>query len=210
MEQLMIIGLLLVVIILLLWDKKFTNQNQHSQKKSAEAHLALPSIMGKTRKEERKPMPSDADKGQVESIVPKAHNFDSETKKEVFENTASKKEIDEILVKNNDWVDEEEDWQYQDDSKIESGFATGVTFQELSTAEQLLQQDVLEADLEQQAVHIIQKIQGTELFDLLENSLGDASKRIASLLRESISNSEGIISSKQSNSSDSFDIGEFV
>jgi hypothetical protein len=89
-----------------------------------------------------------------------------------------KKVLDEILVKNNDWEDEEEDWLYQDDSKTESGFATGVTFQELSTAGQLLQQDVLEPDLEKQAVHIIQKIQEPS-FDLLENSLGDASKRVA-------------------------------
>ncbi|MDF2552162.1 MAG: hypothetical protein K0R77_1437 [Chryseobacterium sp.] len=207
MEQLIIIGLLLV-IILLLWDRKFTNQ--HPKEKSIEAHLAVPSIMGETKKEERKPMPSDADQGQVESIVQKANNFDSETKEEAFENTASKKELDEILVKNNDWEDEEEDWQYHDDSKMESGFATGVTFQELSTAGQLLQQDLLEPDLEQQAVHIIQKIQGTELFDLLENSLGDASKRVADLLSQSIYNEVEGISFKCKDDAVGFDIGEFV
>ncbi|MCD0477820.1 hypothetical protein LPB90_05100 [Chryseobacterium sp. LC2016-29] len=207
MEQLIIIGLLLV-IILLLWDRKFTDQ--HSKGKNAEAHLTVPSIMGETKKEERKPVPSDVDQGQSESIVLKANNFDSETKEEVFENTASKKELDEILVKNSDLEDEEEDWQYQDDSKIESGFATGVTFQELSTAGQLLQQDVLEPDLEQQAVTIIQKIQGTELFDLLENSLGDASKRIAALLSQRISNDDEVISFKRKDDADGFDIGEFV
>lgn len=207
MEQLIIIGLLLV-IILLLWDRKFTNQ--HPKEKSAEAHLTVPSIMGKTKTEERKLQPSDADHSQNKSIVLKANNFDSETKEEVFENTASKKELDEILVKNNDWEDEEEDWQYQDDSKIESGFATGVTFQELSTAGQLLQQDVLEPDLEQQAVHIIQKIEGTELFDLLENSLGDASKRVANLLSQSISNEDDEISFKRKDDADGFDIGNFL
>lgn len=206
MEQLIIIGLLLV-IILLLWDRK--SINQHSKEKSAEAHLNVPSIMGETKIEERKRVPSDADQGQSESIVLKANNFDSETKEE-FENTASKKELDEILVKNNDWEDEEEDWQYQDDSKIESGFATGVTFQELSTAGQLLQQDLLEPDLKQQAVTIIQKIQGTELFDLLENSLGDASKRVTNLLSQHISNEDGDISFKRKDDADGFDIGEFV
>lgn len=166
--------------------------------------------MGKAKIEERKPTPFDVDQGQEEFIAPIADNFDSETKEEVFENTASKKELDEILVKNNDWEDEEEDWQYQDDSKIESGFATGVTFQELSTAGQLLQQDLLEPDLEQQAVHIIQKIQGTELFDLLENSLGDASKRVANLLSHGISNEDEDISFKRKDDADGFDIGEFV
>lgn len=208
MEQLIFIGLLLVIIILL-WDRKFTNQ--HPKEKSTKAHLTMPSIMGKTKIEERKLQPSDADQDQGESNVHDVNNFDSETEEEVLENTASKKELDEILVKNNDWEDEEEDWQYQDDSKIESGFATGVTFQELSTAGQLLQQDVLEPDLEQQAVNIIQKIQGTELFDLLENSLGDASKRIAALLSQSISNKvEDISVKKRQDNAEGFDIGEFV
>ncbi|REC42048.1 hypothetical protein [Chryseobacterium sp. 5_R23647] len=207
MEQLIIIALLLI-IILLMWEKKSTNH--HPKEKSTETHQALPSIMGKTRLEERKLQPSDADQGQSKFIVPDANNFDSETKEEVIENTASKKELDEILVKNNDWEDEEEDWQYQDDFTIESGFATGVTFQELSTAGQLLQQDVLEPALEQQAVHIIQKIQGTELFDLLENSMGDASKRIAALLSHGISNADEEISFKRKDNAAGFDIGEFV
>lgn len=208
MEQFIIIVLLLI-IILLLWDKKFINK--HPKQKSTEPQLTVPSVMGKAKIEERKPMPSEVDRGQEESIVPKANNFDSETKEEVLENTASKKELDEILVKNIDWEDEEEDWQYQDDSKIESGFATGVTFQELSTAGQLLQQDVLEANLEKQAVTIIQKIQGTELFDLLENSLDDASKRVANLLSQNISNEDEDISfNKRQDNAEGFDIGEFV
>lgn len=207
MEQLIIIGLLLI-IILLMWERKSTNH--HPKEKSTETHQALPSIMGKTRMEKRKLQPFNAEQGQGESVVTKANNFDSETKEEVIENTASKKELDEILVINNDWEDEEEDWQYQDDSKIESGFATGVTFQELSTAGQLLQQDVLKPDLEQQAVTIIQKIQGTELFDLLENSLDDASKRIAALLSNSTSNEDQRISFKHKDGAEGFDIGEFI
>ncbi|AZA60184.1 hypothetical protein EG340_03635 [Chryseobacterium indoltheticum] len=209
MEQLIIIWLL-IVIILLLWDRKFTNQNQHPKEKSAEAQLPVPSIMGETKIEERKVQPSDADQGQDESNVLNVHNFDSETKEEVFENTASKKELEEILIKDNDWEDEEEDWQYQDDSKIESGFATGVTFQELSTTGQLLQQDLLEPDLEQEVVTIIQKIQGTELFDLLENSLGDASKRVAALLSHGISNADEEISYMRKDDANGFDIGDFL
>ena len=207
MEQFIIIGLLLI-IILLLWDRKFISKNP--KEKRTETHQALSSIMGKTRSEERKLQPFDADQGQSKFIVTDANNFDSETKEEVLENTASKKELDEILVKNNDWEDEEEDWQYQDDSKIEIGFATGVTFQELSTVGKLLQEDILEPDLEHQTVTIIQKIQGTELFDLLENSLGDASKRIATLLSQSIPYEDQVNSFNRKNDADGFDIGEFV
>ena len=207
MEQLIIIALLLI-IILILWDRKFSNQ--YPQEKNTDNLPELHSAMGKTKKENRHPLPSADDQGHDEYSTINANNFDSETKEEVFENTASKKELEGILVKNKDWEDEEEDWRYHDDSKIESGFATGVTFQELSTAGQLLQQDVLEPALEQQAVQIIQKIQGTELFDLLENSLENASKRIAALLSQSISNEDEDISSKRNDDAEGFDIGEFV
>ena len=207
MEQLIIIGLLLI-IILLLWDRKFINQ--HRKEKRAEAHLAVPSIMGETKKEERKPAPSDADQGQDESNALNVNNFDSETKEEVFEHIASKKELDDILVKDSDWDDEEEDWRYQDDPKLESGFATGVTFQELSAAGQMLQQDMLEPALESKAVDIIRKIEGTELFNLLENSVGDASKRIAALLSQTFSNEDQANSLEREDDAEGFDIWEFI
>lgn len=203
MEQIIIIGLLFI-IILMLWDKKSIS----NQKSSTEKELKLPSIMGKTKKEERNVKPSAADQGQEESIVSDTNIFESETKEE-FENIQLKKDLDEILVKENEWEDEE-DWYNQSNSEIESGFATGVTFQELRTAGQLLQEETLEPNLEQQAVDIIQKIQGTELFNLLENSLGDASKRIAHLLSQSTSDDESQISFKGKNDAEGFDIGEFV
>lgn len=86
----------------------------------------------------------------------------------------------------------------------------GVIFHELSTAGKLLEEKVLEPELKEKAVDIIHKIEGTELFDLLENFLGDISKRIADLLSASISKNDRIVSFNQGNSSDSFDIGEFV
>ncbi|MGI9650882.1 hypothetical protein [Chryseobacterium sp. RLHN22] len=204
MEQIIITGLLFI-IILILWDKKFIS----NKKSSTEKDLKLPSIMGETKIEERNLKPSAADQGQEESIVSNTNIFESETKGEEFENIPLKNDLDEILINNND-LEEEEDWYNQNNSEIESGFATGVTFQELSTAGQLLQEEILEPDLEQQAVDIIQKIQGTELFNLLENSLGDASKRIAHLLSQSTSNDESQISFRGKNDAEGFDIGEFV
>lgn len=204
MEQIIIIGLLFI-IILILWDKKFMS----CKKSSTEKELKLPSIMGKTKKEERNVKPSAADQGQEDSIVSITNIFGSETNEEEFGNSLLKKDLDEILVRNNDW-EEEEEWYNQNNSEIESGFATGVTFQELSTAGQLLREEILEPDLEQQAVDIIQKIQGTELFNLLENSLGDASKRIAHLLSQSISSDESQIFFNGKNDAEGFDIGEFV
>lgn len=122
MEQIIIISLLFI-IILMLWDKKFIS----NKKSSTEKELKLPSIMGKTKKEERNIKPSAADQGQEKSIVSNTNIFESETKGEEFENTLLKKDLDEILVNTNDW-EEEEDWYNQNNSEIESGFATGLPF----------------------------------------------------------------------------------
>ena len=53
-------------------------------------------------------------------------------------------------------------------------------------------------------------MKGTELFSLLANSLDDASKRIAALLSQRISNEDGEISFKRKDDADGFDIREFV
>lgn len=206
MEQIIIIGLL-IIIVLVLVDKKisinFRGKDNVTKTKN------LPSIMGETIQRERQPSSIDTNERQNESTLQTEDNFELETREAEFDTMGQTKNLDDILVKNDEWKQENEDWKYEN-STIESGFATGVTFQELSTVGQLLQQDVLKPDLERQAVHIIQKIQGTELFDLLENSLGDASKRIAILLRESISNDDQTVFSKHKKSADGFDIGEFV
>ena len=206
MEQIIIIGLL-IIIILMLYKRKFSISIP--RKEDSAMKMNIPSIMGETREKERLVLPIDANERQGQPALLTVDNFDSETKEELLGDVALKKSLDDILIKNDELEQEDEDEQYEN-SIIESGFATGVTFQELSTVGQLLQQDLLEPDLEQQIVEVIQKIQGTELFNLLENSLGEASKRIGSLLRESIPDDDKIISSKRSNSSDSFDIGEFV
>jgi len=207
MEEFIIIELLLI-IILILFDRK--SISKITEEKRTESHITVPSIMGKTKTEERNLHPSDVYKGQNESMVPNANNFESETREEALENIPVKKDLDDILAKDIDWEEEEDEWQYQNDPIVESGFATGVTFQELSTAGQLLQQDMLEPDLEQQAVTTIQKIQGTELFDLLENSIHDASTRIAALLSQNISNADEDIPFNRKYNAEGFDIGEFV
>lgn len=175
MEKIIIIGLLIIIVLLLL-DKKLSVP--HPQEKKTDKRLDIPSVMGETRKLDRQLMPSAFDMRQGASTLMDSDNFDPETKEKFFDRNDQKKDIEDILDKNNDWEEEEKDWQYQGCSETESGFATGVTFNELSSAGQMLQKDILEPALEQQAVNIIQKIHGTELFNLLENSLGDASKRM--------------------------------
>ncbi|MBD3905392.1 hypothetical protein NAL32_12770 [Chryseobacterium sp. Ch-15] len=205
MEKIIIISLIIIVVILL--DRKFSINI--SRKDNDIKTTKITSVIGDTKQIERQPLPIDANERQYEFPLPAKDNFESEIKEEELDDVGSFRDPSKILVKNEDLEQEDEDWKYEQ-SKVESGFATGVTFQELSIAGLLLQEEVLEPNLEQRAVNIIQKIQGTELFDLLENSLGDASKKIAILLSGSILNEDMILSSKRSNSSDDFDIGEFV
>lgn len=200
MEQIIIISLL-IIIILILSDRKFSIKFGE-KKEESKPQKSLPSVMGNIKSTESPVLPNDTAGRQNESAVMEEHNFDSETREEKIHAVAQTANPDEITDSDMDWEQEEEEWKYRN-SNAESGFATGVSFQELSTAGQLLQQEVLEPDLEQQAVQIIQKIQGTELFDLLENSLGDASKRIAGLLSQSTT-------SNSTDDLEGFDIGAFI
>jgi hypothetical protein len=198
---------LLIIIILLLLDKRFLKSTTPESKSETKANPST--IIGKIKQEERQALPSSTTQSQFLTAEVRTDNFDSETKEQEIDQPNEKKLLGDILVKSDNW-EEEEDWQYGDFSEIESGFATGVTFKELSTAGQLLQEEFLEPALEQQAVNIIQKIQGTELFNLLENSLEGATQRIADLLGQSTSNADVNRSPNRKDEAEGFDIKEFI
>ncbi|UTG62106.1 hypothetical protein J2O09_03865 [Elizabethkingia anophelis] len=206
MEQLIIIGLLIIIVLLLL--EKLSQKKAHEEKKQTQ--FGLPSIIGDTKKEERQLVPSCADQRQSENNKIEVSIFESETNSQGFDNNNLKKNLDEILVRSEVWEGEEEDWLDKMEIEVESGFATGVTFQELNTVSQFFQQDVLDPDVENEAAYIIQKIQGTELFNLLEESLGEASRRVDYLLSKNYQNDGMPISSHLHKGLDGFDIGEFV
>jgi len=75
----------------------------------------------------------------------------------------------------------------------------------------LLQEEVLEPALRQKAVDIVQRLKGTELFSLLENSMEGASQRNAALVDKSLSTETDFSSyDLRKNDVDDFDIVEFV
>jgi len=72
--------------------------------------------------------------------------------------------------------------------------------------------ETLQPSQKQQVINIVQKIQGMELFSLLENSIQDGAKKIAGLLNKSLN---GVITPDNSTAPwkkglEGFDIGEFV
>lgn len=207
MELLVVIGLLIIIALLLL-EKKLSQRKAQEEKKNTQFNL--PSIIGDAKKEERQSVPSYADQSQSENNKMGVPIFESETNSQGFDNNNLKKNLDQILVRSEVWEEEEEDWVDEVEIEVESGFATGVTFQELNTVSQFFQQDILDPDVENEAAYIIQKIQGTELFNLLEKSLGEASRRVDHLLSKNYQNDGTPISSHLHTGLDGFDIGEFV
>ncbi|WP_345990034.1 hypothetical protein AAEU33_20515 [Chryseobacterium sp. Chry.R1] len=170
----------------------------------------LPSIVGRIKEKKSQCLKFEANQRQSSVHSHQEDNFESETKKTSLESKYVKKDLHELLVKSEMLMEEEEDWRYEMKVIHESGFATGVTFQELNAAGQLLQEDELEPGLEEQSVDILQKIQGTELFSLLEKSLGTASERPTELLNRSYLNDKKPVSSNYDNGIEGFNIREFV
>lgn len=206
MEQFVIIGLLISIVIILL-EKKLSQKKTQKEKKHTQFNL--PSIIGDTKKEEIQSVQSYYDQRQSENNKMGVPIFESETNSQGLDNNNPEKKLDKILVRSEVWEGEEEDWLDEMEIEVETGFATGVTFQELNIAEQLLHQELLEPVFQKQAVEIIKKIQGTELFTLLENSLDTASHRIALLLQQSeIENEAKSLPKKEGVGG--FDIEEFV
>ena len=75
----------------------------------------------------------------------------------------------------------------------------------------LLQKEKLETAQKETAIAIVHKIQGTELFSLLENSIDGASRKIAELLNSTLtSETDPSSSTLRKNDLNDFDIGEFV
>jgi hypothetical protein len=210
METLIVICLL-IVIYLLLHDKIVIKRVNKKDRQSDDNIPDLPEIMGRPKIKERLAAPTNAIKSQKEKPAIDDSSFDPETEDEGFAIVIPQEELDEVFSEEPDFSEEEEEWSRYGEPNGEDGFATGVTFEELSTVGTLLQQERLEPVLQKQAVAIVHKIQGTELFSLLESSIENASQKIARLLDRSIETETDSGSSTMRNKGlNDFDIGEFV
>ncbi len=170
-----------------------------------------PDIMGQVRPVERHAVPRITLQRQWKEPTDIPDTFDAETEENGFDIEIPQEELDEVFGVGPDLSEEEEEWLSYGAPNGGDGFATGVTFEELSTVGTLLQQETLEPAMQKQAVDIVHKIQGTDLFSLLESSIGDASQKIARLLDQRMAGSADSGSSTMRNGGlEGFDIGEFV
>lgn len=208
--EIAIVICLLVVIALLLQDK-IVIRRQPDRKEKPEPNKILPEIMGSPKAFKRHVLPNDAHEGQYEKPMTEEGNFDIETKEDGFDVAIPPEELDDVFDKVPDLYEEEEEWSRYGPPNGEDGFAIGVTFDELSAAQALLQQEKLEPALEKQVADTVQKIQGTDLFSLLEQAIPDASQKIARLLEKSLNSQTGFGPSVlRNNHFENFDIGDFA
>jgi hypothetical protein len=210
--EIVIVICLLIVIVLLLQDKIITHKRSKQEPPQKKVNPNLPDIMGQPKPVERLSVPNTATERQIQEKEINPANLDIEyDENENVSIQIPQEELDEVFRNVPDLEEEEEEWNRYGISGGDNGFAQGVTFEELSSVGVLLQKEELEPAQKETAIAIVQKIQGTELFNLLENSMEDASRRIAELLDSTLSSETEAGSStlRKSDLSD-FDIWEFV
>ena len=210
--EIVIVICLLILIALLVQDKIVIKKSSERKPIQGKSNPKLPDIMGQPRPKRSLSVPNNATESQVEKPEINPDNFDIEyDENENVSIQIPQEELDEVFRNVPDLEEEEEEWNRYGISGGDNGFAQGVTFEELSSVGVLLQKEELEPAQKETAIAIVQKIQGTELFNLLENSMEDASRKIAELLDSTLSSETEAGSStlRKSDLSD-FDIGEFV
>lgn len=211
METVIVICLL-IVIALLLQDKIVIKKRSEQKQKQEKVNPNLPNIMGQPKPVRSLSVPNSANESQIMEQEINPDNLDIEyDENENVGVQVPQEELDEVFSNIPDWEEEEEEWNRYGISSGDNSLAQGVTYDELSSIGALLQKENLEQSQKETAVAIVQRLQGTELFSLLENSIEGASRKISELLDSTLS-SEAEASSSTLRKSDlgDFDIGEFV
>ena len=212
METIIVICLL-IIIALLLHDKNVIKKKPEQKPTQEKVNPNLPDIMGQPKPVRSQSVPNSANESQMAEQEINPDNLDIEyDENEDVSIQIPQEELDEVFGNVPDLTEEDdEEWNRYGISGTDSGFATGVTFQELSNVGVLLQKEKLEPAQKETAIDIVQRLQGTELFALLESSMDGASRKIAELLDSTVS-SETKDNSSNLRKSDfnDFDIGEFV
>ncbi|MBA4153711.1 conjugal transfer protein TraD [Flavobacterium sp.] len=210
--EIVIVICLLVVIALLAQDNIVIHKRKGQKPVQEKPNANLPDIMGQSKQVRSLLVPKNATEDQIQEAELNLNNLDIEyDENENVSIQIRKEELDVIFSNMPDFEEEEEEWNRYGISSGDDGFAQGVTFEELSSVGMLLQKEQLEPSQKETAVDIVQKIQGTELFSLLENSIESASHKIAELLDSSFSSETDASSSNlRKNDLKDFDIGKFV
>lgn len=212
MEKLIIFCLIILVAILL-YDRSITTNKADKVKTASNTNPELPDIMGQP-KSSTTPKLSSIEHVNKPIVNPRVNPDDLDIeydKNETLYKQIPNEDLDKAFTKAPDLEEEEEEFYQQALSEENNGFAQGVSFEELKKVKTILQKDRLDQEEKQTTTDIVQRLQGTELFSLLENSIEGASQKIAKLLDSTLlPDSRKNQSAAQNNSSDDFNIEEFI
>ena len=211
METIIVICLL-IIIALLVEDKIVIKRRSKQNPMQEKVNPNLPDIMGQPKPARSLSVPNTAKESQITEREINPDNLDIEyDENENVGIQVPQEELDEVFSNMPDLEEEEEEWNRYGISGGDNNLAQGVTYEELSSVGALLQKKNLEQSQKQTAIAIVQRLQGTELFSLLENSIEGASRKIAELLDSTLSSeNDAGSSSLRNNDLSDFDIGEFI
>ncbi|REC62323.1 hypothetical protein DRF65_11470 [Chryseobacterium pennae] len=193
---------LLIVIILLAIDKvKIVKFEKKEELKPFEAQL--PDIMGKVNKE--------IGKQRLQGEKIEDEEFSSS---QGYKNVVSKKDSVQVpfptqKMELNDEV-EDDDWSESEFPPHDDRFSQGVSLEELMNVGTLLQHSDLEAQQQNEVIDVMQKIQGTELYSYLENSITASSQKVALLLDKTLESDSYSAFNPKNGNSDDFNINDFI
>lgn len=208
--EILILVCLIIIIVLMLKDK-IVFQKTSEKKFSPDNSRPSSNIMGLSKSAKSQTMTNNDEESHIEEQHHPASTFEQEIIDKKTDIQIPQEELDEIFRSTPDFEEEKEEWSQYQIFDNNNGLATGVTFEELNSVETFLKEQKSELSQKERAADIIQKIHGTELFSLLENSIEGASIKIAELLDRSLSSENNSDSSfLQSNNLDKFDIEDFT
>ena len=210
--EIVIVICLLIIIILLAQDKIVIKKRTKQKPIKEKINPKLPDIMGQPKPVRSHLAPNTANDSQIKEEQINPDNLDIEyDENESVGIQIPQEKLEEVFSNMPDLEEEEEEWNRYGISGGDESLAQGVTYDELSSVGLLLQNEDLEQAQKEKAAVTVQRLQGTELFSLLENSIGGASQKIAELLDSTLSSENKDSSSTlRKNDLEQFDIGDFV
>ncbi len=200
--QIVILFCLFTIIVLLAIDKVKIVKSVKTQEPKA-VSSQLPDVMGKTHKDTDHRLGEDRIGGRP-LIKPKTDELDQPNK--VLENKLNPQLEGEVPI---DPVEDEE-WLEDEFPPYDARFSQGVSLEELLTVGKLLQQNDLESEQQNKVIDVMQKIQGTDLYNVLENTIEGASQRVAMLLDRTLDSKNLNDVAPSEGQLDDFDIGNFL
>lgn len=209
--EIVIVTCLLLVMVLVLQDRIVIIKKSKQKPPQRQANANLPDIMGRPKSARSFPVSVTSAARQV--LEPEINPADLDIEYDENENVGiqiPQSALDEVFRNIPDFDEEEEEWHRYGISGGDESLAQGVTYEELGSVGSLLQKENLERSEKEAAAAIVKRLQGTELFSLLENSIEGASKKIAMLLDRTLSETSSGLSTFRKNDLEDFDIQEFL